>query len=238
MKPFIGVTGSIDENQTALKHDYVHSVLQAGGIPLMTAFADESEDIEQLVTHIDGLLLTGGVDVDPGYYGEEPIPALDKVSPQRDRLEIALTLQAIRQNKPVFAICRGMQVLNVAMGGSLYQDIYAQCGSSLLQHRQKAPRTHLSHKVTATEGTLLHRIARQTEWKVNSFHHQAVKQIAPGFRISAVASDGVVEAIESSEHPFVLGVQWHPEGTAAVDAISKRLFEQFVEACRRFRGQP
>lgn len=233
MKPFIGVTAMAEDNLTVLKHDYANSILQSGGIPLTIPFKCSDTDIGQILKAMDGLLLTGGPDVDPDYYGEEPLPALDKISPERDRLEIALTVQAIQQNKPIFAICRGMQVLNVAMGGSLYQDIHTQHGSPLLQHRQKAPRDHLSHQVSVVEQSLLHRIAGRARFKVNSFHHQAVKKAAPGFQVAATASDGIIEAIESSEHLFVLGVQWHPEDTAAVDTVSRRLFDRFVEVCSR-----
>jgi putative glutamine amidotransferase len=231
MKPVIGVTASWEEEQMVLKHEYADWILKAGGIPLIVPCVDDPADIRRIGGAIDGLLLTGGADVDPAYYGEEPLPALGRVTPPRDRMELALTRHMLSLDKPVFAICRGLQVLNVAMGGSLHQDVTAL--GQVLQHSQKAPRSHLSHAVSAAEGSLLARIAGAAQWKVNSFHHQAVKTPAPGFRISAVTSDGVVEAIESEQHTFALGVQWHPEDTAAVDPISRKLFIAFVEACRR-----
>lgn len=234
MKPFIGVTPSCDETQILLQRTYVDAIQQSGGLPMILPFTDESEDIVRCVQAIDGLLLTGGADVDPAYYEEEPLPALGRVSPQRDRLEIALTVEAMRQHKPILAICRGAQVLNVAMGGSLYQDIPSQCNTSgrvLLQHRQAAPKDHPSHQVKVMKGTLLERIAGTTVIKTNSFHHQSIKVVAPGFDISAATSDAIVEAIEHMDHAFVLGVQWHPEGTFAVDSVSRELFRQFVAAC-------
>lgn len=231
MKPIIGVTASHEEEHVLLKHEYADWILKAGGIPLVVPFTDDPSDIERICGTIDGLLLTGGADVDPDHYGEEPLPSLGRVTPERDRMELALTRRTAVSDKPVFAICRGVQVLNVAMGGTLYQDIDSL--GNRLQHSQKAPRSHLSHRVKVTEGTLLHRIAGAAEFRVNSFHHQAVRTPAPGFRIAAVASDGIVEAIESESHSFVLGVQWHPEHTAAVDPISRKLFFAFVEACGR-----
>jgi putative glutamine amidotransferase len=134
-------------------------------------------------------------------------------------------------DKPVFAICRGMQLLNAAAGGTLFQDIERQF-PDCLQHRQLAPRSHLSHQVVIADGSLLEKSAGAAQIRVNSFHHQAVKQPAPGFRVNAVAADGVVEGIESVSHRFVLGVQWHPENLARTDDAARKLFSAFIDVCR------
>lgn len=231
-KPVIAVTAWIDEESTQLKRDNTEAVLRAGAIPLIVPYIEEQSDIVQICDMTDGLLLVGGKDIDPGYYGEDPLPGLGALAPDRDRLELMLTRVFLNADKPIFAICRGHQLLNVAAGGTLFQDIGRQIERAHL-HKQDAPRSHLFHRISIDPGTLLENVAGTCECKVNSFHHQAVKVVAPGFRACAWASDGIVEGIESESHRYVLGVQWHPENTASSDAVSCRLFERFVEAAKR-----
>ncbi|TLS35590.1 gamma-glutamyl-gamma-aminobutyrate hydrolase family protein [Pseudalkalibacillus caeni] len=233
MQPIIGVTAPIIENRVSLHTDNMDSIVGAGAIPFIVPYTEQEELLTQIIQQIDGLFLTGGVDIDPTFFGEEPIPGLGEVRPERDKLETLLIHKALEANKPIFAICRGIQMLNVAAGGNMYQDIYSQVESPLLQHAQKAPRDHLSHFIKVKEKSLLEKIAGKLSFKVNSFHHQAVKDPAPGFSVSATASDGVVEAIESMKHRFVLGVQWHPENLVKNDSISRKIFGAFVEACRQ-----
>lgn len=230
LEPVIAITPNVEEDHINLKHKYSDSVAHAGGIPLVVPHKLGRESAQRICKLADGLLLTGGADVDPSCFGEQPIPGLGRVTPSRDALELLLIEAFMAAGKPVFAICRGIQILNVALGGSLYQDIATQCRP--LQHSQLAPRSHLSHIVNVTGGSLLHRIAGAVSFKTNSFHHQAVKLPAPGMRITATSEDGIIEAIEHETHPFVLGVQWHPEDTAASDDVSRLLFEAFVGACR------
>ncbi|GIP37211.1 peptidase C26 [Paenibacillus sp. J31TS4] len=230
MKPIIGVTASCEPETAQLKHTYAQSVSRAGGIPFTLPYLDERADLERIVDQIDGLLLTGGPDLDPIYFGEEPLRGLGRVTPARDRLEMALTPLVIERGKPVLAICRGVQVLNVAMGGSLYQDLLTQLQT--IQHTQQAPASHPSHSIRLAEGTLLTRLAGASMRRVNSFHHQAVARVAPGFVVSATASDGVIEAIESTSHAYVIGVQWHPEEMSLTDPFAGELFASFVAACR------
>jgi putative glutamine amidotransferase len=208
----------------------MNSILNAGGIPIVLPLTEDDEVIAASIGRIDGLLLAGGVDIDPQLYGEEPLPGLGQVTPDRDVWELKLTREAMRRSIPIFAICRGSQMLNVAAGGTLYQDLASQKPGAL-QHSQKAPRDHLSHSVNAERDTLLHRIVGQERFTVNSFHHQAVKQLAPGFRATAWAADGVIEAYEQPDSPFVLGVQWHPENLARSREPARRLFAAFIEAC-------
>jgi len=180
---------------------------------------------------LDGLLLSGGEDVDPARFGEEPLPDLGKVSPERDAIELALARRAIEKDVPIFAICRGLQVLNVAVGGSLYQDIGSQVGGAL-QHRQTAPRWHPAHTVSVARETRLMDIVGQSRVAVNTVHHQAARELGTGMVIAARAPDGIIEAIECSDARFVIGVQWHPENMVATSPIMAALFRAFVDACR------
>jgi putative glutamine amidotransferase len=231
MQPIIGITPTLNDKQWVLNRDLSDSIFKAGGMPYIIAYSQELTQLQLICQSLDGLLLTGGAeDVDPLLYGEEPRVGLGDLSPERDRAEIILAREMLRLNKPIFAICRGCQILNVAAGGSLYQDIYSQCDT--IQHRQKAPRSHLTHSVQIVEGTLLHQITGSHKIMVNSFHHQAVKSLAPEFIESAMASDGIIEAYESTMHRYVLGVQWHPENCYVTDEYSRKLFHAFVGACR------
>ncbi|MEH7225937.1 gamma-glutamyl-gamma-aminobutyrate hydrolase family protein [Bacillus sp. JJ1566] len=231
-KPIIGVTSHVElDSKHTLSNDYIQAVIQAGGIPVILPIGID-EDVSQLANKIDGLLLTGGGDIDPTLFGEEPHPKLGTISPGRDHLEPAIIKEMLAANKPILAICRGIQILNIALGGDMYQDIYSQHETQLLQHSQRATRHHLAHFVKAKEGSLLASVAGTTEFKVNTYHHQAVRHVPFPLDVSGVASDGIIEAIESTGHSFVLGVQWHPEGLAVNgDDISKRIFSRFVESC-------
>jgi putative glutamine amidotransferase len=181
---------------------------------------------------LDGLLLSGGGDIDPTLFDEEPHPELGEIVPDRDEMEIALIEQFIAQDKPILGICRGCQILNVALGGDMYQDLQGQ-KPAVLQHGQRAPRSHASHSIQIVEESLLHSIFEKILVKVNSFHHQAVRKVVAPLKVTAVSCDGVVEAFESEAHSFVMGVQWHPESMVETDEGAKRLFDTFVVACKK-----
>ncbi|MDW0110741.1 gamma-glutamyl-gamma-aminobutyrate hydrolase family protein [Sporosarcina aquimarina] len=233
MSPLIGITCHHDfDYQYMLNHSYVQSVTEAGGVPLLLALGFKN-DVDVLVERLDGLLLSGGFDINPLFYGEEPINELGEIFPGRDVNELELVRAFLKADKPVFGICRGHQVLNVAQGGTMYQDIYAQFDRNVLQHAQVARRDHLSHRVQLGKGSKLAAILGSSDILVNSFHHQAVKAIGDHVAVCGTSSDGVIEAIMSEVHTFALGVQWHPEDTAcAGDPPSKNLFAAFVDACR------
>lgn len=232
----IGITTDIEnESKYVLNHNNVQAVLRAGGLPVVLPIGIE-QDVQQLSTMLDGLLLTGGGDIDPMLFGEEPHKHLGDVSPSRDSIEMALVQEMLKKNKPILGVCRGLQIINIALGGNMYQDIYSQLDVSLLQHAQKAHRFHQSHFVQVKEGSLLESITKSDQIKVNSYHHQAVKDVPLPLIISGVSSDGIIEAIESTEHIFVLGVQWHPEALADnKETDSLRLFEKFIVKCRESR---
>ena len=234
MVPIIGVSSHIENHQKlTLSYHYVEAITAAGGIPIVLPNLADRQAVRQIVKQIDGLLLSGGADLDPTRFGEEPHPHLGEVMPTRDMFELELVRQYLATQKPLLAICRGCQVLNVALAGDLYQDIYAQISTPLLQHRQHAPRSHASHYVEVEPNSLLAQIVGEERFKVNSFHHQAVRHVPSPLVVSARSSDGIMEAIESRMHPFVLGVQWHPEAMAvAGDQPSIKLFQAFIDACR------
>lgn len=215
-----------------LNHSYVHAVTEAGGIPLLLAIGVQ-EDVKQLTEQLDGLLLSGGFDIDPWKYKEEPHKELGEISPGRDTYELKLAEAFLQANKPVLGICRGHQVLNVVQGGTMYQDIHAQHDRPIQQHVQQSRRDHVSHTVHLTQGSRLAEIMGSPSIRVNSFHHQAVKELGDSLVVSGTANDGIIEAVESEKHPFVIGVQWHPENCVSTgDVYSRKLFKAFVHACR------
>jgi putative glutamine amidotransferase len=231
-KPIIGVTSHVElDYKHSLSSDYIKAIIDAGGVPVILPIWLDS-DVKQLANMLDGLVVTGGGDIDPTFFGEEPHPQLGTISPGRDSFEIAMINKMLELDKPILAICRGIQILNIALGGDMYQDIYSQNSQPLLQHTQKATRSHLAHYVNVEENSLLAAIAGQTQFKVNTYHHQAVRNVPKPLVISGVASDGIIEAIESKEHKFVLGVQWHPEALAVNgNEIGKKIFIEFIMKC-------
>lgn len=190
--------------------DYYRAVEKAGGIAVLVPMVSGAEAAALVLGRLDGVLLSGGADMDPRLYGEQPLPQLGAIDPERDTSELAYVGVALEQNLPLLAICRGHQVLAVAAGGSLYQDLPSQVPGAI-KHSQQAPRWYASHGVRSVPGSQLERLLGSGEIGVNSYHHQAVKAVPPGFAVSATAADGVIEAIESTTHGFVVGVQWHPE---------------------------
>jgi putative glutamine amidotransferase len=227
MKPVIGIT------RCSRVDDYVDSVVRAGGEPLVL---EASEDPAAALDRVDGLLLTGGADIDPALYGEAPHPTTD-VDAERDRFEIPLSQAAIADDMPVLAICRGVQVLNVAAGGSLIQDIPSGVETAI-DHAVNQPRDAIAHAVQLTAGSRLADALgvapNVATCDVNSRHHQSVGSVAPSFVVSAVSPDGVVEAIERPGSVFCVGVQWHPENFCRTGEFAP-LFDAFVRAARARR---
>ena len=239
--PVVGIitfaTGAGDDGRPprlSQNQSYVRALSRAGAAPLLIPHLTDDVPLRTLYDLLDGLLLPGGGDVDPAHYGEPPHARTANVSLERDEVELTLARWAVDEGKPLLAVCRGIQVLNVALGGSLYQDIEAQVpGAGKHDWYPGYPRDHRPHAVIITAGTRLARIVGSTEQAVNSLHHQAIKDVAPGLTITARATDGVVEAVEATEHPFVVAVQWHPEELAPADPRAQALFDALVAACRR-----
>jgi putative glutamine amidotransferase len=219
----------IGQNQS-----YVRAVTRAGAVPLLIPQVTDERRLRVLYDRLDGLLLPGGEDLDPAHYGERIHEKCGAIAPQRDEAELMLTRWAMEEGKPILAICRGIQVLNVAQGGSLYQDIQAQIPQAGRHDWYPGyPRDYRSHRVTIIPDTRLARILEETDVAVNSLHHQALKAIAPGLTVTAHAPDGLIEAVEADDHPFAVGVQWHPEELADNDPGAQHLFDALVEACPR-----
>jgi putative glutamine amidotransferase len=213
--PRIGVTGVTRSvagaDRTGINASYVRAVLRSGGVPLVLSPLLGAEHNAILLDGLDGLLLSGGEDIDPAHYGQDPHPGLGDVDPVRDAFELAIFRDAVALGLPVLAICRGIQLVNVAMGGTLWQDIPSERPGSL-RHAQATERDDRTHEVDLVEGSRLSRALGVTRCHVNSFHHQSIRDLAPGLEVTGRAPDGEIEGVESAEDgPWVLAVQWHPE---------------------------
>ena len=216
--------------------DYVDGVVEAGGLPVVLPPVGGAREAEVLLGGLDGLLLSGGSDLDPGYYGEEPVAELGITVPERDAFEMSLVDRALRRGMPIFGICRGMQVLNVALGGTLYQDLPSQMDHQvLLGHRQETPKWQPTHEVQVAGGSQVADIMDTGGLKVNSYHHQAIKDLASGLVAVAHAPDGVVEAVECRDlsQQWLVGVQWHAEAMRDAAPQHSTLFEAHVSAAKR-----
>lgn len=246
MKPVIGVTPDFNagdrkdmggpEPTYFLRARYIRAVEELGGIPLILPLVAEPSARRRLLDRVDGLLITGsGPDLPPRLYGERQRYKFPLVSERRADFELELVHQARRRDLPLLGICGGMQTVNVAWGGSLYQDIPAQVPGAL-DHRQKAKAIHVAHQVTVTPKSLLNKVLGRRKLMVNSSHHQSVKTVAPSLKASAVAPDGIIEAIESPAHRFLLAIQWHPEFLFERHAVHRRLFEALLHTARRTRA--
>ena len=230
----IGLTPSgIEENGAQLLHaSYIQTVLQAGGCPvILPASADKAVWCKTLQA-VDGVVLTGGADVNPRLYGEEVLPECGGISALRDDYELPLCRMAIELKKPLLAVCRGIQVLNVALGGSLYQDLKTQLGP-MIRHPNFDQPAEGVHTIQVEKNTLLESILQAEEIKVNSRHHQGIKRLAEGLTVCAKAPDGLVEAVSLNDYPFGLGIQWHPESMYDKDIYAKRVWDAFIGACKK-----
>lgn len=237
-KPVVCLTGSYGEYGCQLAEAYFDSVLQAGGVPLILPPFEQIDDIEEILQRVDAIIFSGGGDLNPLMLGEEPERELHSITAQRDLQELVLMRRALDKQIPVLGICRGIQVMAAATGGKLIQDIYTSplLTQPLIKHSQQLDRPYASHSISIEPDSLLHSIFGTTRLEVNSFHHQAVANPGPGFRIVAQSPDGVVEAIESTDYKSVLGVQWHPESfTARPDKPMLPIFQWLVAEAKEYR---
>ncbi len=234
-RPRIGISLDADESKARyeLKRTYVDAVLGAGGLPVLLPFVGPSEADEYL-TLLDGLVLSGGAfDVPPALYGEETRPCCGPLIPERTETELRLLRSVLASGTPVLGVCGGMQLLNVAMGGSLHQDLATDAGID--GHQQPAPKDVPSHDVDVAAATRLASLVAAGRLRVNSTHHQAVKAVGPGLLVTARAPDGVVEGIELPGHPFALGVQWHPESALNHEPRHAGIYRGLVRAAAERR---
>ncbi|MCO7127540.1 gamma-glutamyl-gamma-aminobutyrate hydrolase family protein [Sporolactobacillus shoreicorticis] len=234
-KPIIGITSgfvkltNFSEGDYAHK-DYITSLTMAGAVPLILPIAPGS-CTERYAELCDGFLLSGGCDVNPQFFNEDPTPGCGVFDTERDQAELQLVHESLKRGKPLFGICRGLQVINVALGGTLIQDIDSQLDHPI-QHEQKVPRREGSHRVRLEKSTRLYQVLGEQETIiVNSLHHQSIDKIGAGLKVAAFSSDGIIEAIDMTEKGL-MGVQWHPESmTAGGSDAMLGLFKHFVAAC-------
>lgn len=230
-KPVIGIVTILDEHavpRVFTNINYPNAVIRGGGIPVMLPPTKSEEILEQYVEVCDGFLFSGGQDISPCRYGELPNRLVGPTSLFLDDYQLSLMKLVLDSRKPVVAICRGIQVMNVACGGTLYQDL-TEFSSSVSKHMQETDRGDVSHPVTIHEDTQLFELFGSRIW-TNSYHHQALKQVAENLRVAAQSDDGVVEAVEVRDYPFGIGLQWHPEAMMFSDDAMLPLFEAFIQA--------
>ena len=231
-KPIIGVTPSVDEehHRCLVQPGYLESIDRAGGLGLMLPLTDRDEDITQFIERCDGFLFVGGPDIEPWRYGQELLPECGPQNVQRDAMEWKLLTAALAADKPILGVCRGIQVLNALLGGTLYQDIPSQYETELNHSMPQPPYNRIAHGFRVVEGTPLAALP-QAEG-INSRHHQAILDLAPGLEIMAYASDGIIEAVWMPERKFVWAVQWHPEAFWEEEGMNLALFRKLVEASK------
>jgi putative glutamine amidotransferase len=218
-----------------LRRTYIDAVASAGGAPFLIPLVDDEEVMRALYERIDGLLLSGGGDIEPSRYGEEPIPELGSTDPLRDTVELWLARWAAADGKPILGICRGVQMLNVALGGTLYQDIPAQLDSELVHDSSYTRQdwAYMAHDLRLDPNSKLAQFFGTTNFPTNSLHHQSLKALGSGIKAVGWAPDGVVEAVEGRNGHFMVGVQCHPEALqGAADPRWRALFQGFVESCQ------
>jgi putative glutamine amidotransferase len=237
--PIIGVTtGRIagengQTDQFAAPMSYLNAITRAGGVPLLIPSCLDEAQLRSAFARLDGILFTGGADVNPTLFNGIPHPRIYGIDDDRDRSEITLIRLSVDEQKPFLGICRGIQVINVALGGTLYTDIQDQLnGASRHDFYPDVPRDTLAHEITIEPATHLAAVLNGTRFSVNSLHHQGLQLIAPGLHVSAHAADGLVEGVEVPAHPFGLGVQWHPEWLQE-HAPQRALFQRFIQAAGR-----
>ena len=233
MKPIIGITPLWDSTKNSywMLPDYMRAVELSGGIPVILPLTTDETTIKQLATTLDGFLFSGGPDVHPSYFNEEVMPECGEICSPRDSLEMMLFKEVLPLDKPILGICRGLQLINIALGGSIYQDLATQYDVKVA-HRMEAPYNREAHKVSIVPDTIFTDWIPCTELGVNSCHHQAIKDLADGLVACAISEDGLVEAIHMPAKKFLAATQWHPEMGLDAGMYSEHIFNAFISACK------
>ncbi|GAC1568793.1 MAG: gamma-glutamyl-gamma-aminobutyrate hydrolase family protein [Ktedonobacteraceae bacterium] len=237
MRPLIGIPCHADFRDGSRRpvycnnRAYVHAIESAGGVPILIPLLNDLSLLDSLLPRLDGLLLSGGADIEPSVYGEDPHPLADEPDRRLDEIELMLASWALQEDIPTLGVCRGMQLLNVALDGTLYQEIDGLYPGSLHHSRREKPRDFLAHRVSVLPGSRTERLLGVDSFMVNSLHHQAVKKPGRGVVISGQADDGIPEMLEVSDRRFVVAAQFHPEEIYTKELACARLFVGFVRAC-------
>lgn len=233
MKPIIGIVTDIDNNLvTAVPDAYNKAIEQAGGTPIVLPYVRDEQTLAHFAALCDGFLFSGGADIDPRRYGEEAKPTCGGIEPYRDEMEFLLFQKALNASKPILAICRGIQLVNAALGGTLYQDIPSEFPTEIA-HRQTEPKFSPSHEVNVLADTPLYGLVNTDRIRANSFHHQAIKTLANGLKVMATADDGIIEAVWAPDHRYLRAYQWHPERLFEIDESNRKIFKDFIGVCRK-----
>ena len=231
-KPLIAIFGSLENGYDMVRIHYAKAITYHGGVPFLVTMYQKKDSLKQLIELSDGFMFAGGIDVNPKAYGEDPINDTIEICLPRDKIEFMALPMILETKKPILSICRGIQSNNVALGGTLYQDIPTQCPSDIA-HRQKPMGQIDTHKIYIEKDSKLFDIIGSESVEVNSFHHQSLKDVAKAFTVTAKSPDGIIEAVEDRNHPYFIGVQWHPEFTYDTSNTSVKLFKSFIDACKK-----
>ena len=231
MSKIIGILATVDsEKNTKLSQFYISAIEHSGAIPVVLPYSEENRTIDGFIDLCDGFLFSGGVDIDPKYYGEEQMPFCGEIQSYRDEFELKIFKKIIDKGKPILAICRGAQLVNVALGGTLFQDIPSQT-SATINHRQTEDTLSFSHSVKVLFGTPLYDLINKESLPANSFHHQAIKELGNGLRAMAISDDGIIEAVWLDGKNYLRAYQWHPERVFDKSTENKMIFDDFIKAC-------
>ena len=234
-KPWVGLTPALNNENTYLtvREAFCQALIEAGALPVILPLTEDLQVLSAYAEQLDGVVFTGGGDVDPALFSQPCRPWSGRIDPRRDAMELALCRLLMAASKPVLGVCRGMQVMNIACGGDIYQDIEREFHTDCpIAHRQPMPAEYSSHAVHVTEGTRLATLVKQSELRVNSLHHQAVNRLGEGLIGAAYSEDGLCEALEAPKARFFLGVQWHPERLYPMHNEQRAIFTAFVDSCR------
>lgn len=242
--PVVGITSFCDcehsKKYTKIRCSYINAVYRAGGTPIIIPPFDSTKHLKEYIDLVDALVLSGGEDVAPASYGEDTVIELDNINPDRDKWEISLFKEAYKAEKPILGICRGMQLINVSLGGSLYQDIDHQLNCDFshlpLDLEKRENLEYVNHKIFILKNTQLDQILSADQLTVNSHHHQAIKEIAESLNISAKSECGIIEAVENKNEAFLMGVQWHPEDLIDNSSSFINLFAELIKAADNKKG--
>ena len=233
MKPLIGLLTEVNDECTSIAlSSYPLAIESAGGVPMVIPYTESAEAVNEYMRICDGFFFTGGADVSPSIYGDaDPLGLCQAIQRKRDEHELRFLRAALAEGKPILAVCRGMQLLNAALGGTLYKDIPTEIPSRI-SHRQSEPKNMPSHSVSTVKGTPLHTLLGKESVGANSFHHQGVKALGEGLLPMAYAEDGMIEAVYSGAGGYIRGYQWHPERLFETDEDNMLIFVDFVNACK------